>query len=125
MNITREFKNGSITISNLKTEDGDYKCHFAFDITISSHAFSYTYHLRETVYFSLYDFIAKTQSKLQDECAMGNYLELTQDYFAITTDQDGIKTNVRLEFDMFEDQEKLNDLLLELKAYCEVLMENQ
>ena len=35
MQIKGEFKNGTITIFNLKTEDGDYKCHFEFDVNIS------------------------------------------------------------------------------------------
>ena len=124
MDIIGRFKNGTITISNLKTEDDEYKCHFNFDINISTPIISYTYHFGETVYFSLYDFIEGKEEKLLDEDNMDNCLEMTKDYFAIKINQDGINATIQINFDKFEDQEKLSDFLIELKAYCEYLRQS-
>lgn len=44
MEIIGKFKNVTVLISNLKTEEGEYKCHFNFDISISTTNFSYLYH---------------------------------------------------------------------------------
>ena len=123
MEIIGKFKNGTITISNLKTEEGEYKCHFSFDINISTSNISYTYHLGETVYFSIYDFIDGKETRLIDEDCMDNYLEKTNEYFAIKINQEGFNCSIQLNFNKFEDQDKLSDFLIELKAYCEYLMQ--
>ena len=120
MNIIGKFKNGTITISNLKSED---KLHFNFDINISTPNISYTYHFGESVYFSMYDFIDRKQEKLCDEDAMDNYLEITKECFGIIINQEEVSSNLKLNFDIWEDQDKLIDFLIELKATCEVLLE--
>ena len=124
MDIIGKFKNGIITISNLKTEDGEYKCHFNFDINILTSNISYTYHFGETVYFSMYDFIDGKEKKLIDEDCQDNYLEMTKEYFAIKLNNEGFNSNIQINFDKFEDQNKLSDFLIELKAYCEYLMQS-
>lgn len=124
MFIVGKFKNGTITISNLKTEEGEYKCHFGFDINIKTKKISFTYNFGEVVFFNMYDFIDGKQTKLQDEDAIDNYLELNKEYFLITATQDGVTSNIKLDFDFYEDKDKLYDFLIELKAHCEVLMGN-
>lgn len=121
MDIVGKFKNGTIAVSNLQTEEGEHKCHFKFDITFATTCFSYTYHFGETVFFSMYDFINKKQEKLQDENSMDNYLELTKDYFGINVNQKGAKLDVKVLFEPWEDKDKLKDFLIELKAGCEVV----
>ena len=122
MEIVGKFKNGTIIISNLKTEEGEYKCHFNFDVSISTPSISYTYHLGETVYFSMYDFIDGKEEKLLDENCIDNCLEMTKEHFAIKINQEGVNASIQLNFDKFEDQYKLDDFLVELKASCEYLM---
>lgn len=123
MEIKGEFKYGTITISNLKTEDGDYKCHFEFDVNISMYNIDSTYHFGEAMYLSMYDFIDNKQDYLVDENEMDNRLEMTKEYFAIKTDKEGSSSYIKINFDMWDDQEKLVDFLIELKAECEVLMQ--
>lgn len=125
MDVVGKFKNGTIVVSNLKTEEGEHKCHFKFDITFDTDCFSYTYHFGETVYFSMYDFINGKQEKLQDENSMDNYLELTKDYFGITVNQKGANLNIKVLFDLWDDKEKLNDFLIELKAVCDVVLDKK
>lgn len=122
MEIVGNFKNGTITISNLKTEDSDYNCHFSFDINVKTFNTSYTYNFGEAVYFSMYSFIDGKQPKLQDENSIGNYIELTKEYFSITVNQEGFMSNLKIDFDNFEDQEELSNFLIELNAYCETLI---
>ena len=93
MNILGNFKNGTVKINNLKTEDDDYKTHFSFDITISIHNHSFTYNFGECVYFNMYDFVDMKQTKLPDENTMNNYLELTKEYISINIEEDNIKLN--------------------------------
>lgn len=124
MNIIGKFKNGTITISNLKTEDDEYKCHFNFDINILTPYISYTYHFGETVYFSMYDFIDGKKEKLLDENCIDNCLEMTKEFFAIKINQEEVNSSIQLNFDKFEDQDKLSDFLIELKAYCEFLIQS-
>jgi len=121
MEIIGKFKNGVITISNLKTEE-DYKTHFSFDVNIKIQNLAFTYNFGEIVYFSMYDFIDGKQSKLQDENTMENYLELTKAFFNISVNQDGVKSNIKIEFDKFEDQDILSEFLIELNAWCETLI---
>ena len=123
MQIKGEFKNGTITISNLKTEDGDYKCHFEFDVNISMYHIGITYHFGEAMYLSMYDFIDHKEEYLVDENEIDNRLEMTKEYFAVKTDKEGSASYIRINFDMWDDQEKLVDFLIELKAACEVLMQ--
>lgn len=54
---------------------------------------------------------------------MENYLELTKEYFSININQEGVVSNFRLNFDMWEDQENLDDFLLELKSVCEIVLQ--
>ena len=124
MNLIGNFKNGTITISNLKIEDGEYKYHFCFDINIKTSNISYTYNFGETVYFSMFDFIDGKKSKLLDENTTENYLQLNKEYFSLTTNQNGVNSTIKLTFDIFEDKDKLADFLIELKAYCEMLLDN-
>ena len=121
MVVVGKFKNGTITVSNLQTEEGEHKCHFKFDITFTTSCFSYTYHFGETVFFRMYDFIDGKQETLQDENFMDNYLELTKDYFGININQNGAKLAIKLLFDPWEDKDKLKDFLIEFKACCEVV----
>ena len=123
MQIKGEFKNGTIIISNLKIEDGEYKCHFSFDVNISAYNMDFTYHFSETLYISMYDFIDHKKEYLVDENEIYNRLEMTKEYFAIKVDNEGISSYVKINFDMWEDQDKLVDFLIELKAECEVLMQ--
>ena len=122
MEIIGNFKNGKIIISGLKTEEGDYKTHFNFDLCVSTFNFSYKYQFGETAFFNLFDLLAGKQSKLFDENSVDNYLELTNEYFALKINQEGIRSIVELEFDK-EDKESLLDFKIELKAWCESLME--
>ncbi|MBO5395040.1 MAG: hypothetical protein J6A28_03990 [Clostridia bacterium] len=120
MNVVGKFKNGTISILNLKSED---KLHFSFDINISTPVSSYSYHFGESVYFSMYEFLDGTRERICDEDSRDNYLELTKECFGIIINQEGVSAHVRLTFDMWEDQERLQDFLLELKATCEVLLQ--
>lgn len=122
MNIVGKFKNGIITISNLKTEEDEHKYHFSFDINVTTNNSSFNYNFGEVVYFRMYDFIDLKLSKLQDENYMENYLELTKDYFSIVIKEDGFISTIKLDFDKFEDQEVLSNFLIELNAYCETLI---
>ena len=122
MEIIGKFKNGTVAISNLKTEEGEYKCHFNFDISISTANFSYLYHFGETLYLKMYHFLDCKQEKLSDENCQDNYLELTKEYFAININQDGVNLVIQLHFDKFKDYDILTDFLIELKATCEYLI---
>ena len=64
MDIIGKFKNGTITISNIQTENDEYKCHFQFDINILTPQINYNYHFGESVYFSMFDFLVLKQIKL-------------------------------------------------------------
>ena len=123
MDIIGKFKNGTITISNIKTEDDEYKCHFQFDINISTPLINYNYHFGESVYFSMFNFLILKQIKLVDENNINNYLEMTNDYFLVSINQDGYSSNLKILFDGSEDFEILTDFLIEFKAVCETLLE--
>ena len=123
MKIKGKFKNGVITISNLKVEDGEYRYHFQFDVNISTYNVDYTYHFGEIMYSSMYDFIDNKLEYLVDENEVGNRLEKTKEYFAVKTHNDGCSSYIKMDFDMWEDQEKLADFLIELKAMCEMLIQ--
>lgn len=56
---------------------------------------------------------------------MDNYLELTKDYFGITVNQKGANLNIKVLFDLWDDKEKLNDFLIELKAVCDVVLDKK
>ena len=123
MQIVGKFKNGTITISNLRSEDcKDYVCHLCFDLKVETYNTSFIYNFGEVVYFQLYDFIDKKQQRLVDENAIDNYLELTKEFFGVNIEQNGFSSRVKLEFEGLEDQESLDNFLLELRAYSEVLM---
>ena len=124
MDIIGKFKNGTITISSLKTEEDEYKCHFNFDINISTSNMSFSYHFGETLYLSMYDFIDGKEVRLLDENYMDNCLEMTNEYFAIKINQEGVNSAIQLNFDNFEDQDKLSDFLIEVRAYCEYIMQS-
>lgn len=124
MDIIGKFKNGVIIISNLKTEDDEYKYHFNFDINISAAFVSYTYSFGECVYFRMFDFIDFKENKLPDECEIDNYLEMTKEYFSININQDGVVSSIKINFETDEDKENLENFLLELKANCEYLLES-
>lgn len=124
MDIIGKFKYGTIIISNLKIEDDEYKCHFSFDINISTYNIAYSYHFGEAVYFSMYDFIDGKEQQLVDEKCIDNCLEMSKEYFAIKINQEGFDSISKLNFDSFEDQDKLSDFLIEFKAYCEYLMKS-
>ena len=62
---------------------------------------------------------------MQDENTMDNYLELTKDYFGITVNQKGANLNIKVLFDLWDDKEKLNDFLIELKAVCDVVLDKK
>ena len=47
---------------------------------------------------------------------------MTKEYFAIKINQEEVNSSIQLNFDKFEDQDKLSDFLIELKASCEYLM---
>lgn len=121
MEIIGKFKNGSITISNLKTEEVD-KFHFSFDVSIKTYNFSLTYNFGEVACFNMYNVIDGKQTKLQDENFMGNFLEFTKDFFSISINENGVASNIKLNFNQFEDQEILFDFLNELNAWCETLI---
>ena len=124
MDIIGKFENGTIIISNLKTDDDEYKCHFSFDINITAYNISFKYNFGETVYFRLYDFIDGKQNSLMDENSIDNYLEMSKDYFAIKLNQEGINTNIQLNFNKFEDQDELSNFLIELKSNCDFLIQS-
>ena len=124
MDIIGKFKNGTIIISNLKVEDGEYKYHFSFDVSITHYDAFFKYNFSETVYYSLYDFIDGKQKSLMDENCADNHLEMTKDYFAIHMNHEGFNTNIKLDFDKFEDQDTLYKFLIEFKAYCELLRQS-
>ena len=118
MNIVGNLKNGSVKIRNLKSEDG---LHFSFNINVRTQNLSFSYNFGEVVYFRMEDFLNENSTKLQDVNYMGNFLELTKDYFCISINQNGAESNIKLDINQFEDQEILTNFLIELKAYYEVL----
>ena len=115
--------NGMITISKLSV-DSEYKCHFEFDINILTTKISKNYHFGEVVYFKMFDFINLKEQKLKDEMSLNNYLEVTKQFFVLTTNQDGIISEVKLNFENCEDQENLDKFLIKLREACEELRKN-
>ncbi len=71
----------------------------------------------------MYDLIDGKEKQLLDENYMDNCLEMTKEYFAIKLNQEGCNSTIQLNFDNFEDQDKLSDFLIELRAYCEYIMQ--
>ena len=70
----------------------------------------------------MYGFIDGKQTKLQDENSSGNYLQLSKDFFQMAINQEGFVSNVKIDFDKFEDQDVLSNFLIELNAWCETLI---
>ena len=98
MNIIGNFQNGSVEIRNLKSEDG---LHFSFDINVRTQNLSFFYNFGEVVYFRMEDFLNENSTKLQDENYMGNFLELTKDYFCIFINQNDVESNIKLDINQF------------------------
>ena len=57
-------------------------------------------------------------------CLGATIAMMTNEYFAIKYNQKGCSSTIQLNFNKWEDQDKLLDFLIELKANCEVLMES-
>ena len=56
--------------------------------------------------------------------SLNNYLEVTKQFFVLTTNQDGIISEVKLNFENCEDQENLDKFLIKLREACEELRKN-
>ena len=80
--------------------------------------------LGEVVYFKMFDFINRKEQKLKDEMSLNNYLEVTKQFFVLTTNQGGIISEVKLNLENCEDQENLDKFLIKLREACEELRKN-
>ena len=119
MKVIGQFNHGTIIISNFAVDDDKY--HIKFDIDIATSYFKFQYHLGEVAYHNLFDLFNGKETKICDETAINNHIEITKDYFGITVDQDGVVSNINVNFDIQKEQDKLFEFMLEFKAVCEVL----
>ena len=139
MDIIGKFTNGTISVSNMKFYgDREYIYECDCDITVTTPLYSITCHFIKLEFFYddlsiqpennvfLIEYEATTSTikyGAQQFKIYSTNLLVNKKGIEIKSEQNGLQTQLFLEFDDRDDQETLNSFLIELSAYYEHLQE--